>query len=628
MPGTWINRVKHVNDGEPVNGAVDSRPTRALEGNAQYLKNRIDSAEMGEGVIAYGETVEAAALIGMAVYRNSDPAHARYERALAAVESAIDPDGKPTGILVPSASSDTVGIIIFKYNATKADILLAGRHQVDISAAVDPTTLVNNIAPPGRYYLSSFTAGMLVQQRPPVSVSVLIYTDDGMAIVQPVQRDFLEDHIHYRVQLYAQPAGTNELDSSSGANRRVVGSPDATLPGWLPATSDFFDMTRVPAGAVFGYNLAQHPQLARIFPPIPPSGAVIFLDRADDLTGGKLIPMGPGGLCIVDSFGIWWMSDCNGDAPWPDGWPLPVDPGGEILPECPRVEEFQIILSYTMMVYTTERTAVTSLQPALPDGPLTFTDCDGAEATTGDLYAGLNLAFLVDPADDTAGWMAFKTFDAENETFERGPVVEGLTQGLNCTLASKTMGLALDGVTPLFQGQVQVNVSTTTGERELPADLIRMAQTDERYYLNVPYIGFDAGRDTSLRMRFYVPTDLSAGAQVVVRMQLLGRASGTLPNMSMTYLILKRPVTFNPPPAPPTPILQPLPQLTAEQPLTINTNVSVGADQYTEVNSAPIPVNAGDTILVMLSRSSADLYGGEVGLMRPVGILTVATLGT
>ena len=58
MSGTWINRVRHVNDGEAVNGAIDSRPTRALEGNTQYLKDRIDSAELGEGVIAYGETVE------------------------------------------------------------------------------------------------------------------------------------------------------------------------------------------------------------------------------------------------------------------------------------------------------------------------------------------------------------------------------------------------------------------------------------------------------------------------------------------------------------------------------------------------------------------------------------------
>ena len=125
MAGTWINRVRHVNDGEAVNGAIDSRPTRALEGNTQYLKDRIDSAELGEGVLAYGETVEADAQIGMAVYRNNGTA--RYERALAAVE--LD---TVSGVYVPTASSDTVGIIVFKYNATKADILLSGRQLVDI----------------------------------------------------------------------------------------------------------------------------------------------------------------------------------------------------------------------------------------------------------------------------------------------------------------------------------------------------------------------------------------------------------------------------------------------------------------------------------------------------------------
>ena len=134
---------------------------------------------------------------------------------------------------------------------------------------------------------------MLVQQRPPVSVSVLVYTDDGMAIVQPVQRDFLEDHIHYKVRLYAQPAGTNW--SSSPASRRrhppPVDTPDPTLPGWLPADHAIFN-GRAPTGAVFGYNLATHPQLARIFPPIPPIGAPSSSIVARTRWAAKLVPMG------------------------------------------------------------------------------------------------------------------------------------------------------------------------------------------------------------------------------------------------------------------------------------------------------------------------------------------------
>ena len=59
--------------------------------------------------------------------------------------------------------------------------------------------------------------------------------------------------------------------------------------------------------------------------------------------------------------------------------------------------------------------------------------------------------------------------------------------------------------------------------------------------------------------------------------------------------------------------------------LTINTNVPITADYYTEVQSdprTPIAVAAGDTILITLVRAVNDGYTGEVGIMRPVGVLT------
>jgi hypothetical protein len=617
MAGTWTNRVRHVSDGEAVNGAIDSRPTRTLEGNAQYLKSRLDAAELGEGVFAYGETVMATVVVGTPVYRN--PATAQYEPAFAAVTQ--DP---MSSVLVPAPSCDVVGIVVFKWNATKADILLSGRRQVDISAAVLGAPV--GAAPPGRYYLSSGTPGTLVQQRPPVSVSVLVYTDDGWAIVQPIVRDFLEDHIHYRFRLYAQPAGQNTIVSG----RHTVGTPDPSLPGWLPANHAIFNGL-APTGAAFGYNLSQHPELARVFPPIPPGAAAVFLDRGEDATGAKLVPMGYGGLCAVDRNGIWWMSDCQGDAPWPTTWSAPVPPltGNPSGPECPRLLEFEIILSYATMVFTTERTSVTSLAPA-PGSPLTFTDCDGKEATTGDLLADLDLAFLVAPGL-VPGYTVFK--ELNGDTFAEGYVVEGLVPGTNCTLSSTQPTPQPDG-SILHQGVVAVNVAATSGERELPADLIRLDQTQERFYLEIPYIGFDVGYDTSVRMRFYVPTaGLPGGVpQVAVRMQLMGSAAGPLPALTLSYRILPRPQPQMPPAPYPT-VPANLPGLSGEKPLVINTVLPVGAYQYTEVQSAAIVgVNAGDTILVTLTRNgnggAGDGYVGEVGLMRPVGILTGTGPGT
>jgi hypothetical protein len=589
----WTNRVRHVADGEPVDGATDGRPTRTLENNLQYIRSRIDDAELGEGVVAHDETVEPSTQIGMAVYRNAMTA--RYERALAAVEH--DP---PSGTLVPAPSADVVGVVLYKTAIDKADILLAGRGRIDLSGAVDGPPL------PGRYYLSGSTPGMLVRQRPPVSVSVLVYTDDGLAVVQPVQRDFLEDHVHFRVRLHAQPAGDNGLVDG----RRVVLLPDPDLPGWLPADHANFGGL-APAGAAFGYNLAAHPELARIFPPIPPSSSALFLDRGEGRVGGTLIPMGPAGLCVVDSVGIWWMSNCPGDVPWPESWTAPgpdaVPPNDPDGPECPRLEEFQLILAYTVMVFTTERTVVTSLRPG-PNSPLRFTNCDGDDATTGDLQALIDYTFLVSP-DQVDGSLVFKELDGT--TFHRGRVIEGLRAGPGCELVS-TNPKTDSGGTVTHQGVVEVGFNTSPGERELPADLIRLAQTQERYHLDVPYIGMDAGRDTSLRMRFYVPPDgLPSGPTVRIRMQLLGRATGTLPALQLSYRVLPRPLAATSLPGP-----------SAERALTVVTTLSVSADQYVEVQSEAFAVATGDTILVQVARVRDDGYAGEVGLMRPVGILT------
>jgi hypothetical protein len=262
------------------------------------------------------------------------------------------------------------------------------------------------------------------------------------------------------------------------------------------------------------------------------------------------------------------------------------------------------------MVFTTERTSVTSLRPA-PDSPIRFTDCEGNDATTGDLEADLDLSFLV-ATDQVDGSLVFKELDGA--TFYQGRVIEGLSAGLGCSLTSSNPKSMPDGST-LHQGIVQVGVSTTTGERELPADLIRLAQTQERFHLDIPYIGFDPGRDTSLRMRFYVPTaGLPTGPTVAIRMQLLGRATGTLPALTLSYRILPRPAAATN-----------LPGLTAELPLNIITTLPVGADQYVEVQSDPgqlIPASPGDTILVTLTRGAGDGYSAEIGLMRPVGVLT------
>ena len=70
-----------------------------------------------------------------------------------------------------------------------------------------------------------------------------------------------------------------------------------------------------------------------------------------------------------------------------------------------------------------------------------------------------------------------------------------------------------------------------------------------------------------------------------------------------------------------------LPLPAAAQSLNIDTNVPIGTDQYIQIQSYPITVNPGDTILVTLERASNDLYAAEVGIMRPVGVIKGAISG-
>lgn len=309
------SRIKHIQDGEPVNAGVASRPDRELEARSNYLRQRLDAAELGRAIVDSDVSLAADVLVGEAVYYNA--ANARYERALAAVENDAE-----SGTLVPKASADVRGVVLAKVNATLGHVVLAGRVTLDISDAVSGDVEA------GHYYLSAASPGKLTRQRPPVSVSVLYSNGAGDVFVQPHQRDFLEDHIHYKFELEWQPAGTVWPREDEP---QTIEDADSSLPGWLPADDASFN-ERAPAGAAYGYNLAAHPALEAVWPPIPLEAVSLDWHRqltwvglnGDENTpelfvGAGLtgIPLGADGLVQITNDGIWWMSNALHATPWP-----------------------------------------------------------------------------------------------------------------------------------------------------------------------------------------------------------------------------------------------------------------------------------------------------------------------
>jgi len=330
----WQNSINHAQSGAPGRASTVSGPDRQLEGNLQYLKDRFDAANLGTAMFAYNQPVEADAQVGMPVYWNY--AQSRYERALAATETV-------NGVVTIADSADVVGIVYSKSASTIATIMTLGIAPVDITNAVDGTPAA------GRYYLSAAEAGKLVAQSPPASVLVLRNHGNGDVHLAPTSRIMAQDHQHISFELTAAPAGGCNTVSPGGTH--TVVAPDVNIPGWLPAGHASFN-GNAPADAKFGYNLAAHPELAQLWPPIPIEAAVLEMVRSDDVNGqvqvlGRVAP----DLVQFTTHGIWWMSDCYNEAPWPVD--CSTTSSRPSLGPCPILIDMQLILSFVRMTFHT-----------------------------------------------------------------------------------------------------------------------------------------------------------------------------------------------------------------------------------------------------------------------------------
>lgn len=585
MPRPWIQQVVQPSDSTIV------RTTIPLESRTQYLKDRLDASELSRGVFQLGATLDPTLLEGQPVYYNDDTQ--RFEAALAATE--ID---EATGSLVSAASAECVGILYFKEFANKGDILLAGNASMTLDNSAGES------ASAGRYYLSSADPGRLTLQKPGFSVPVLFYDGQGQVYVQPVIRDFVETHVHISIPLVCQPAGHSTAPSPG--ERHEIFTPDSTQPGWLPANSDVFNGL-APARAAFGYNLALHPELNRLWPPIPTQAAELVWFKGDR-SGGSIVPQGADGLVVVDANGIWWMSDCYGDVPWPTmtNTSLSSYPSEPSLsePECPRFDKMRLILHFNRMSFSTEENVVTSLQP-YQTSPVRIVDCNGETAQTGDLFVKLDTDFSISD-NDAVGNLAFK--DLDGQKFKRGWVVSGLRSTNDRVTITGSRTTEIDGLT-YSQGLLSLAVNLDPGQQLIPSQLVRLNNAEQEFYEDVPYVSLPSGRASSVRCIYRVPVaGLPSNPKFKLRLQLFGLTTGTFPGLTATYRIISRPTGQ---------VVLP----TSDSALAISTALAITSGKYREVESDNFTVAAGDTVLVTLSRTASDGYSGKVGLLDLSGLL-------
>lgn len=645
MSENWSYRVPHVTPGEPVQAGVVSRPDRALADRTDYLKDRLDAAEAGRAIFDLDATVSTDVLPGHAVYWNAQ--EKRYEPAIVVVEN-----DEASQSLVSRPSSDCVGMCYRKTAENKADIVLRG-----LVTFANLNNAIGETVAAGKYYLSAVTPGKLAQQKPPITVTVCYVlgsrdncSDDLRVIVCPQVRDSLDEHTHYRFDLVPKAAGSLTITAVDDVDHVSI-TANANLEGWLPADHSSFN-GRAPVGAKFGYNLAKHPALQRVWPPIPIQSVAVLWDKANQggdpslrNLGATEIPLGPTGAAIVDVNGIWWMSDCREDVPFVENnGDLDIENGA-----CPREEKMRVVLVFLRLLLGNNRRVVTSLDKDITS-PIQITNCDGVVAHTGDLKLDLNLQEIDCaplPADDTTGIAnpGGKVFTSvvaaegsENKNqLKKSWVTEGVivtsprltvssTHSRSLTVPEKEYHDITTNVVA-HQGLIKLGFVDQYADRELSPQIIRLNDAVERIYLDTPYLGFPQGQDSSIRLRFNVPylnvddTEL----QMKMRVQLFTRAGspttdGNIGLLLMTYKVI-------PPPETGSINLVALNEVTtgAGGAALFPTGLQAARDHVIQRDSLPIDVMPGATVLVTFERPVSDATLGEVGILRVSGLLSPKT---
>ncbi len=601
---SFPTRLRYISANEPVSSAVANRTAQVLDARTNYLREAIAALE-SYGLLVFDDApIAETALPGHAVYWNVTTQ--RFEPALARVDRNTE-----TATLEAASSSDVLGMVLTKTGPTCGTIALQGIAKfASLSNAVDDVQ-------PGRYYLSATEPGRLVRERPAVAVAVCYVLGSTSACdtqisvyVHPQARNFLEDHIHYQIDLVARPAGQHTPPMPGQAH--VITDPDVSMQGWLPANHASFAGT-APAGATFGYNLAAHPELQAIWPPSPTSACVLEVYRRSIyspvgeesvVVAGRALPE----FVRFDAYGIWWMTDCYDQVPWPTDYDSSE---GESSSEgvCPA-PAMRLTLSFVKMTFATDKTVVTSLQPAAGQ-PIVFRNRNGQVATTGDLYASIDTSTSIASGEVYGGHVLKSVYGF---TFGAGWVTEGIIAGSERVRLTGSRQRYLIPSNPssdvVHQGLVSLDVDIDPADRELAPQIIKLGDALERYYKGVLYLGLPANRNSALRMMFLVPSaGLPTSPKMKLRVTLLPPLTGTLPALSLSYYRLSRP---------------PAVLTEGDTSLAFDASVAVTADNILEVESPLFEIAPGDTVMVSLSRAAdaTPAYAADVGVLRVAGIVT------
>lgn len=598
MALTFQELTRLITNGEPVDEATINRVLSQLDANTKYVLSLIEAANTSSAIFARQVTVDASTTVGTPVYW--DGALQRFMPAIA------EADTDAQGNFIASEKSQVWGVVYAKHNTTSADLLIDGYASLDLSGVTSP--LEN-----GTYYLSGSAAGKLVRQKQPVTVPVLQHAD-GKVNVRIRFYDPASEHKHYQFPLQAVPAGETSPPDTANDPHEIT-NPDPDVEGWLPADHAIFEGL-APAGAVFGYNLAAS-SLRDLWPPVPLPSASLTWDRGlDSEIGGTTVLSTGAGHARIDQNGIWWMTDCYGEVPWPSDWDSNSPPTPPTSPTCPHANPMTLTLWFTRMQAATTGTVVTSLRgDASGRLKVVCAGDSGQLKTTGDLQLELDLELATHPEDDEPGALVFKRLDADG-VFHRGPVVSG---AVSTNPKLSVVGTLADG--GFQRGDLTFNLADTPVGQAFQIEAVRLGgSATQQNYLDTVAYGLAAGRKSALRCRFTIPATFQGVSQLGISLQFvfLARAAGNLPDLNLSYRRI---------PTLPVGSKKAIPVADSSLSIDMSPGAGITQDQYVAIASDSLTAEPGDVILFTLERDaeSGDGFSGDIfllGMSAPIVSIT------
>lgn len=556
--------VRTIIDGDPVDANHTNQGTTDLTQRTDYLKGVLDSLEAGQLLKVTGATLQAGLSVGTPLYLDTDNV---FKPAIVAL--AVDAVGGAA-----AKSAYVFGILLSKDTDTTGSVGVVGR--ITELSQSDWTTVIDGaVWAAGHYFLSSQNPGRISTDPGSLAVYVGQMLPDATFLLRAAPPVY-GAHTHYEFTLVGKPAGT-VVDPSVGGTQ-VVNTPDATQRGWLPAAAPYFSVDRIPVGAKFGYNLgvAAENALAAVFPPIPLSGS-------NFAQGGLMLD---GSKVVVNDFGIWWMDDTYGNAPWP------VDYAATLTAE-------DITFWFSRLLFATDTGVVTSLQkdPAsLLD--IKVVNAAGQSASAGKLRL-LVSSLLPNSSTTDEGSTAVKSISGGSHT--SGPVASRLIPGAGIALSS-THGDNVAG----FYGAVTVSASNSDALQG-SATLVNIQNARQDTVSDLIMVSLPAGRDSAPVFQIEVSKLAPATSGLRVKPWLYSSVTGTTPAIAVQYRIVPSTAT------------------NATIPTGWNTlgtglgSLSVVAGQMCQLSLTPdiASVPAGAIVLIRLVRvGSTDGFSGTIGIPR------------